>query len=112
MYRRAVYCLSTYRVHVIISFRGRGTEDVFDGRDTRAARAVCPPTLWKVARRKLDQLEAAHALLDLAAPPGNRLEALKGDRRGGCSIRINDQYRVCFVWTDDGPEQVEIVDYH
>lgn len=65
-----------------------------------------------VTRRKLDQLEAAKALLDLAAPPGNRLEALKGDRKGQYSIRINDQYRVCFVWTADGPEQVEIVNYH
>jgi toxin HigB-1 len=97
---------------VIISFRGQGTEDVFYGRDTRVARDVCPPTLWKVARRKLDQLEAAKALLDLAAPPGNRLEALKGDRKGQHSIRINDQYRVCFVWTADGPEQVEVVNYH
>jgi proteic killer suppression protein len=97
---------------VIISFRERGTEDVFDGLDTKAARGVCPPTIWKVAQRKLDQLEAANALLDLIAPPGNRLEPLKGDRKGEHSIRINDQYRICFVWTDDGPEQVEIVNYH
>lgn len=57
-------------------------------------------------------LEAAHALQDLRVPPGNRLEALKGERKGQHSIRINDQWRVCFVWTDGGAEQVEIVDYH
>jgi proteic killer suppression protein len=65
-----------------------------------------------VARRKLDQLNAAHALLDLAAPPGNRLEGLQGNRKGQHSIRINDQWRVCFVWTAEGPTKVEIVDYH
>jgi len=65
-----------------------------------------------IAMRKLAQLEAAHTLDFLRAPPGNRLEALKGDRKGQCSIRINDQFRICFRWTPDGPEQVEIVDYH
>lgn len=65
-----------------------------------------------VARRKLDQLHAAVALSFLRAPPGNRLEALKGDRAGQHSIRINDQYRLCFVWTEQGAENVEIVDYH
>jgi toxin HigB-1 len=65
-----------------------------------------------VAMRKLAQLDAAHTLDFLRAPPGNRLEALKGDRKGQYSIRINDQFRVCFRWTRDGPEQVEIVDYH
>ena len=69
-------------------------------------------TLWTVARRKLDQLDAARALDDLRAPPANRLEALRGDRRGEHSIRINDQYRICFAWTQAGPERVEIVDYH
>jgi proteic killer suppression protein len=63
-------------------------------------------------RRKLDQLNQAHALEDLRVPPGNRLEALKGDRKGQHSIRINDQFRVCFVWTDAGPRDAEIVDYH
>ena len=66
----------------------------------------------KVARRKLRQLEIAGRLDDLRVPPGNRLEALKGDRFGQHSIRINDQWRVCFRWTDAGPEDVEIVDYH
>ena len=62
--------------------------------------------------RKLDMLDAAEVLGDLASPPGNRLEALKGDRKGQHSIRINDQFRICLIWTDDGPENVEIVDYH
>jgi proteic killer suppression protein len=65
-----------------------------------------------IAMRKLAQLEAAHTLDFLRAPPGNRLEALKGDRKGQCSIRINDQFRICFRWTPDGPERVEIVDDH
>lgn len=64
------------------------------------------------ARRKLDQLAAAIELRDLLAPPGNRLEALKADRLGQHSIRINDQWRICFIWTADGPIDVEIVDYH
>ncbi|TAK38683.1 MAG: hypothetical protein EPO30_03930 [Lysobacteraceae bacterium] len=65
-----------------------------------------------VAMRKLAQLDAAHTLDFLRSPPGNRLEALKGDRKDQYSIRINDQFRICFRWTQDGPEQVEIVDYH
>lgn len=76
---------------------------------------LCPPR-WRpfkaVALRKLDQLDAAVRLADLGSPPGNRLEALKGDRKGQFSIRINDQWRVCFRWTPDGPIDVEIVDYH
>jgi proteic killer suppression protein len=66
----------------------------------------------KVARRKLDQLEAAVNLTDLTTPPGNRLEVLTGDRKGQHSIRINDQYRICFVWRMDGAHDVEITDYH
>lgn len=66
----------------------------------------------RVARRKLLQLHAAVELASLRIPPGNRLEALKGDRRGQYSIRINDQWRLCFVWREDGAHQVEIVDYH
>jgi len=65
-----------------------------------------------VARRKLDMLDAARSLADLRAPPGNRLEALAGDRAGAYSIRINQQWRVCFTWTGDGPDRVEIVDTH
>lgn len=97
---------------MIQSFRDRGTADVFDGRRSKAAFQVCPATLWQVARRKLDQLNQAGVLEDLRVPPGNRLEALKGDRKGEHSIRINEQYRVCFRWTQAGPEGVQIVDYH
>jgi proteic killer suppression protein len=68
--------------------------------------------MWPVARRKLDQLNAVVSLGSLRIPPGNQLEALKDDRRGQYSIRINDQFRVCFIWTDEGPERVEIADYH
>ena len=97
---------------MIRSFVSQGTEDIFNGVQSRAAQRTCPETLWSVARRKLAHLNAAAVLTDLRAPPGNRLEALKGDRAGQHSIRINDQYRVCFAWTEQGPEGVEIVDYH
>ena len=97
---------------MIISFVDRGTQDIFDRRPSREARRTCPQAIWRVAQRKLDQLNAAVSLRSLGVPPGNRLEALKGDRVGQHSIRINDQFRVCFVWTDPGLEQVEITDYH
>ena len=99
-------------MEVIVSFKDEGTEDVFDGRDTKKARKACPRDLWRVARRKLDQINQAAELDDLRAPPGNRLEALKGDREGQHSIRIDNRYRVCFVWMEGGAEEVEIVDYH
>lgn len=76
------------------------------------ARKTCPEALWRVAARKLDQVDSVSALQELSIPPGNHLEALSGDRAGQHGIRINDQYRICFVWTDKGPEQVEICDYH
>lgn len=69
-------------------------------------------TIDVVALRKLRLLHAAHVLMDLRVPPGNRLEALRGDRKGQHSIRVNDQWRVCFVWAANGPAEVEIVDYH
>lgn len=97
---------------MIRGFADAGTEDVFNGVASRAARQTCPQTRWAVARRKLDQLNAAVSLESLRIPPGNRLEALRGDRRGQHSIRINDQYRLCFVWTAEGPTDVAIVDYH
>lgn len=97
---------------MIQSFADAGTGDVFNGRPTRAARRACPAELLAVARRKLDQLDSTVSLAALRVPPGNRLEALRGDREGQHSIRINDQYRVCFRWTDAGPAAVEIVDYH
>jgi toxin HigB-1 len=97
---------------MIGSFKDEGTEDVFNGKNTRAARKCCHETLWKIAARKFDQLDSAIALDELRIPPGNRLEALAGNRKGQHSIRINDQYRICFTWSQSGPEQVEIVDYH
>ena len=97
---------------MIQSFKTAGTEDIFNGRRTQAARSTCPQSLWKVAARKLDHLDSVTALQELQIPPGNRLEALQGDRRGQHSIRINDQYRICLRWTDTGPADVEIVDYH
>jgi len=97
---------------MIQSFKTAGTEDIFNGRRTKAARSTCPQSLWKVAARKLDQLDSVTTLQELQIPPGNRLEALKGDRQGQHSMRMNDQYRICFRWTDTGPADVEIVDYH
>jgi proteic killer suppression protein len=97
---------------MIVSFKNEGTEDIFDGNNSRAARHTCPQQLWKVATRKLEQLDSATALADLLVPPNNRLEGLKRDRIGQHSIRINDQYRICFVWTEAGATEVEIVDYH
>jgi len=97
---------------MIQSFKDAGTEDIFNGRRTKAARSTCPQLLWKVATRKLDQLDSATALHELQVPPGNGLEALHGDRQGQHNMRINDQYRLCFRWTDTGPTAVEIVDYH
>lgn len=97
---------------MIRSFKGRGTEDIFNGLNTKDARRTCPQDLWAVAARKLDQLDSVQDLEDLRVPPGNRLERLSGDRAGQFSIRINDQYRICFLWTDAGPDQAEIVDYH
>jgi proteic killer suppression protein len=97
---------------MILSSAHPGTEDVYNGVESRRARKTCPVEVWPVARRKVDQLNAARPLDDLRAPPANRLEALKGDRRGQHSIRVNAQYRVCFVWSAAGPSGVEIVDYH
>jgi len=97
---------------MIRSFRDGGTEDLFHGRSTKAARKALPQSLWKKASVKLDAVDSAGVLDDLRIPPGNRLEALKRDRIGQHSIRINDQYRICFRWTEAGPEDVEVVDYH
>jgi proteic killer suppression protein len=91
---------------VIRSFRDKATQAVFEGRPATRFRSIAG-----VAARKLDMLDAAASLGDLRSPPGNRLEALKGDRAGQHSIRINDRWRICFVWKD-GAEDVEIVDYH
>jgi len=97
---------------MIQSFKNTGTEDIFNGENTKGARKICPNSNWKNVALKLDQLYSVTALSELKIPPKNKLEALSGDRKGQHSIRINDQYRICFVWTDSGPDQVEIVDYH
>lgn len=95
-----------------MEFADAGTEDIYQGFASKAARRTCPVSILKVARRKLEQLAAAEVLDDLRASPGNRLEALSGNRAGQYSLRINNQYRICFKWTIGGPKAVEIVDYH
>jgi proteic killer suppression protein len=93
---------------MIRSFRDRDSEKLFNRKRSRAV----PGSLRRSALRKLLMLDAAENLEDLRVPPGNRLEKLKGDRSGQHSIRINDQYRICFVWGRGGADDVEIVDYH
>ena len=93
---------------MIRSFRDRETERFWEGVASRRL----PPDIRRAAQRKLELVEAAQRLDDLRLPPGNRLEALRGDRKGQHSIRINDQWRICFVWRDGGAENVEIVDYN
>ena len=97
-------------IHTIMiqGFKDRTTEAVFRGESPKGF----PPDLVKVARRKLGYLDAALDLQDLRVPPGNRLEMLGRDRRSQHSIRVNDQFRICFRWTPQGPTDVEIVDYH
>jgi proteic killer suppression protein len=97
---------------VIRSFADAATEDLFNGVDRRRARAACPSELWPVVRRKLAQLNRVRDLRELAVPPGNRLERLVGDRRGQHSIRINEQYRICFCWEAGYADEVEVTDYH
>ena len=92
---------------MIISFKDAETQALAAGDRVKRFEAI-----ESMARRKLRQLQIAGRLEDLRVPPGNRLEALKGDRAGNYSIRVNDQYRVCFRWTAAGPEDVEIVDVH
>ena len=93
---------------MIVSFRSEATAAIF--RDEQPSEL--PSTIQRTARRKLVQLDLAAKLDDLRVPPGNRLEALKGNRKGQHAIRINDQWRICFRWTDAGVEDVETVDYH
>lgn len=93
---------------MIRSFRDKKTVDAFNGILGKGF----PSDLIKIVRRKLGYLNAAARLGDLRAPPGNRLEMLRGDRVGQHSIRINDQFRICFIWTDEGPINVEFTDYH
>ena len=93
---------------MIVSFRDKSAELVARGKAPKGF----PSDLVQSARRKLYMIENAVALRDLMLPPGNRLEALKGDRSGQHSIRINGQWRICFLWKDDGAHDVEIADYH
>lgn len=97
---------------MIHSFRDQASEDIFNGVNSPAARRTCPKQLWRIATRKLEQLDSIESLEDLRVPPGNRLEALRGERKGQHSIRINEQYRICFVWQDNTARDVVIVDYH
>ena len=92
---------------MIQSFKCKDTLALYEGKNPRRFKAFIA-----VAERKVSQLDAAQTLDFMKAPPGNHLEALKGDRKGQHSVRINDQWRICFVWTSTGPVDVEIVDYH
>ena len=97
---------------MIATFADEGTADVYHGRATRAARRTLPESLWSVARRKLDMLNAAHEIGDLRVPPGNRLEKLVGSLAGKWSIRINAQYRIVFAFEGSTASEVRITDYH
>ena len=97
---------------MIQSFKNKGTEDIFNGKNTKEARKTCPRSLWNIATRKLDQLDSVQILEELKVPPGNMLELLKRNRKGEHSIRLNDQYRICFTWSEIGPDSVEITDCH
>lgn len=96
---------------MILSFSDAATEDLYQGHQTARIRRF-PAEIIPAALRKMDMLARAHALIDLRAPPGNRLEALKGDRLGFFSIRINDQWRLVFRWEGNDARDVAIVDYH
>ena len=96
---------------MIASFGDQATEDLYHGRRTRRVRAF-PPGILPAALRKLDALNAAQALLDLRSPPGNRLEVLRGRWSGFHSIRVNDQWRIVFRWSDSQAHQVRLIDYH
>ena len=97
---------------MIVSFKNKATEDVFDGTKSNAARKALPQQLWTAAQKKLQVMSHTRRLDDLRVPPANMLEKLQADRAGQHSIRINRQYRICFIWTDEGPSEVEITDYH
>ncbi|MBA3027661.1 MAG: plasmid maintenance system killer protein [Desulfobacteraceae bacterium] len=97
---------------MIQSFKNQATEDLFNGTATKAALRLCPRNLSNFVSRKLDQIDSVTSLNELRVPPGNQLEALKRDRKGQHSIRINDKYRICFKWTESGPGDVEVTDYH
>ncbi|MFC1522124.1 type II toxin-antitoxin system RelE/ParE family toxin [Elusimicrobiota bacterium] len=96
---------------MILDFADKTTEDIFHGENTKEARKV-PKEVWRTAQRKLDMLNAAHALKDLASPPGNKLEPLKDKLKGFHSIRINDKYRAIFQFSDGNVSRVKVTDYH
>jgi proteic killer suppression protein len=96
---------------VIVGFGDKTAEDIFVGKNSRDARRI-PQELWSIARRKLDMLNAATDIQDLRAPPANRLERLRGNRAKFHSIRVNDQFRIIFVWTKGNASEVRVLDYH
>ena len=97
---------------MLVSIKGQATLDIWNGKNTKAARKRLPRELWSVAIRKLTLLKRAETLDDLKRPPNNRLKPLVKERKGQHSIRINDQYRIAFTWTPEGPADVEIFDSH
>lgn len=97
---------------MIESFADKATEDIFNGVNSTEARRSLPRNIWNIAARKLDQIDSAVLLDDLRIPPGNRLELLRGNRAGQHSIRINGQYRICFLWIEGNAVAVEVTDYH
>ena len=97
---------------MISSFKDGATEDLFNGINSKDARKACPRSLWRVLSRKLDQLDSVQSLEELKVPPGNHLELLSGNRKGQYSIRINQQYRICFIWEESHAYEIEITDYH
>ena len=103
-----MYMYDRYNIAMIKSFADKETEKIYHQEFSKKL----PQTIQRTALRKLIMIDNAESLDDLKIPPANRLEALKGGRKGQYSIRINDQYRICFVYSDTGVEQVEIVDYH
>jgi proteic killer suppression protein len=96
---------------MIVTFRDKATEDLHNGHQSKASRRF-PPDLVRVALRKLDMLDAAREIKDLRSPPGNRLEPLRGDYLGFWSIRVNQQWRLVFQWTNGDAYEVHITDYH
>lgn len=101
-----------YYAIMITSFKDKASEDIFNGVSSRKARNACPKNLWNIVARKLDQLDSVISLDELRVPPGNHFEALRGNRENEYSIRINQQYRICFKWNERGPFDIEITDYH
>lgn len=97
---------------MIRSFADPASEDIFNGVDSRRARTACRSELWPVVRRKLTQLNRVRDFRELAIPPGNRLERLTGKRRGQHSVRVNQQYRICFRWEAGYADDIEVTDYH